>query len=60
MSDVAAIALVLAAVAAACAVPGVFLVLRRMALVGDAISHVLLLGIVLAYFVVRDVTSPWL
>ncbi|MGL6097857.1 MAG: metal ABC transporter permease, partial [Fimbriiglobus sp.] len=26
----------------------------------DAISHVLLLGIVLAYFVVRDVTSPWL
>jgi manganese/zinc/iron transport system permease protein len=51
--------LVLVVVAAACAVPGCFLVLR-MALVSDAISHVLLLGIVLAYFVVRDVDSPWL
>jgi len=35
--------LVLTAVAAASAVPGVFLLLRRMALVSDAISHVLLL-----------------
>lgn len=49
---------VMVAVAAACSVPGVFLVLRRMVLVGDAISHVLLLGIVLAYFVVRDPASP--
>jgi manganese/zinc/iron transport system permease protein len=48
----------MAAVAAACAVPGVFLVLRKMVLVGDAISHVLLLGIVLAYFVVKDAASP--
>lgn len=48
------------AVAAACAVPGVFLVLRRLALVGDAISHVLLFGIVLAYFATRDLYSPWL
>ncbi len=48
------------AVAAACAVPGVFLVLRRLALIGDAISHVLLFGIVVAYFVVRDLESPWL
>lgn len=51
---------VMAVVAAACAVPGVFLVLRRMVLVGDAISHVLLLGIVLAYFVVKDAASPLL
>ncbi|MBX3399618.1 MAG: metal ABC transporter permease [Gemmataceae bacterium] len=50
--------LVMAAVAAACAVPGVFLVLRKMVLVGDAMSHVLLLGIVLAFFVVRDPASP--
>lgn len=48
------------AVAAACAVPGVLLVLRRLALVGDAISHVLLFGIVLAYFATRDLYSPWL
>ena len=51
---------VMAVVAAACAVPGVFLVLRRMALVADAISHVLLFGIVAAYLVVRDLNSPWL
>ncbi len=50
----------MAAVAVACAVPGVFLVLRRLSLVGDAISHVLLFGIVVAYFVVGDLTSPWL
>jgi manganese/zinc/iron transport system permease protein len=50
----------MAVVAAACAVPGVFLLLRRMALVADAISHVLLFGIVAAYLVVRDLNSPWL
>jgi manganese/zinc/iron transport system permease protein len=49
-----------AAVSAACAVPGVFLVLRRVVMVADAISHVLLLGIVLAYFAVGDLRSPWL
>lgn len=51
---------VLILVAMACAVPGVFLVLRRTALVSDAIGHVLILGIVLAYFVTRDIDSPWL
>lgn len=52
--------LLLASVGAACAVPGVFLVLRRVALVSDAISHVLLFGIVVAYLVVKDLSSPWL
>ncbi len=47
-----------AVVAAACALPGVFLVLRRMALISDAISHAILLGIVLAFFVVEDLASP--
>jgi manganese/zinc/iron transport system permease protein len=60
MSAFAGIALVLVVVAAACALPGTFLVLRRMALVSDAIGHVLLFGVVLAYFVVRDVDSPGL
>lgn len=45
-------------VAVTCAIPGVFLLLRRMALITDAISHVILLGIVLAYWVVRDLKSP--
>ena len=54
------IQLIAAVVAAACAIPGVFLVLRRMALMSDAISHAILLGIVLAFFVVQDLASPLL
>ena len=54
------IQLIAATVAVACALPGVFLVLRRLALVSDAISHSILLGIVLAFFVVEDLTSPLL
>jgi manganese/zinc/iron transport system permease protein len=46
--------------AAACALPGVFLVLRRMALMSDAISHSILLGIVLAFFVTENIASPLL
>jgi manganese/zinc/iron transport system permease protein len=52
--------LLMVAVASACAVPGVFLVLRRVALVSDAISHVLLFGIVMAYLFIPDINSPWL
>lgn len=52
------IVLIAVAVAVSCALPGVFLVLRRMALMSDAISHTVLLGIVLAFFVVEDLTSP--
>ncbi len=44
--------------AVACALPGNFLVLRRQALIGDAISHVVLPGIVLA-FLVTGTTSTW-
>ena len=54
------IGLILIATAVACALPGVFLVLRRMALLSDAIGHVLLLGIVLAFFITRDLHSIWL
>lgn len=38
-------------VAASCALLGCYLVLRKMALIGDAISHAVLPGIVLAYFI---------
>ena len=47
---------VLAAVA--CALPGNFLLLRRQALIGDAISHVVLPGIVAA-FLVTGTVSTW-
>jgi manganese/zinc/iron transport system permease protein len=52
------IQLIAVLVAVTCALPGVFLVLRRMALMSDAISHSILLGIVLAFFVVEDLASP--
>lgn len=52
------IQLIAAVTAVACALPGVFLVLRRMAMMSDAISHTVLLGIVLAFFVVEDLNSP--
>lgn len=54
------IQLIAAVVAAACALPGVFLVLRRMAMMSDAISHTVLLGIVLAFFLTEDIDSPLL
>lgn len=47
-------------IAAACALPGVFLVLRRMAMMSDAISHTILFGIVIGYFLTRDLDSPLL
>ena len=54
------IQLIAAIVAIACALPGVFLVLRRVALMSDEISHAILLGIVLAFFVIQDLNSPLL
>ena len=43
--------------AVACALPGNFLLLRRQALIGDAISHVVLPGIVVAFLVTGAVTA---
>ena len=42
----------------ACALPGNFLVLRKQALIGDAISHVILPGIVVAYLLTGKL-STW-
>jgi manganese/zinc/iron transport system permease protein len=44
--------------AVACAIPGNFLVLRRQALIGDAISHVVLPGVVVG-FLVSGTISTW-
>ncbi len=49
MSSTLVILLVGAFVAASCALVGAFLVLRRMSLLGDAISHAVLPGIVIAF-----------
>lgn len=41
-----------------CGFLGVFLILRRLSMLTDAISHTVLLGIVLTYFIVQDLSSP--
>lgn len=52
------IQLIAVVVAVACAIPGVFLVLRKMALISDAISHSILPGIVVGFFITQDLNSP--
>ncbi len=43
--------------AVACALPGNFLLLRKQALIGDAISHVVLPGIVVAFLLTGAITA---
>ncbi|MDO5713530.1 MAG: metal ABC transporter permease [Tissierellia bacterium] len=51
---------VLITVSMVCGLPGVFLYYRRQSMVTDAISHSVLLGIVLAFFITKDIDSPLL
>jgi manganese/zinc/iron transport system permease protein len=51
------IILIASAVAASCSLIGVFLVLRRMSLMSDAISHSILFGIVIMFFFVESTAS---
>ncbi|CAN5534363.1 metal ABC transporter permease [soil metagenome] len=60
MSPAAEIQFIAVVTAAACALPGVFLVLRRSAMLSDAISHAVLPGIVIGFLVTHDLSSPWL
>lgn len=52
--------LVAIVVAVACALPGVFLVIRGTTMLSDAITHSILLGIVLGFFITQDLNSPLL
>jgi manganese/zinc/iron transport system permease protein len=54
------IQLIASIVAISCAIPGTFLVLRKMALISDAISHSILPGLVLGFFITHDLNSPLL
>lgn len=54
------IQLIAVIVAVACSLPGVFLVLRKMSMMTDAITHTILLGIVIAFFLTQSLTSPLL
>lgn len=54
------IQLIASLVAIACAIPGTFLVLRKMAMISDAISHSILPGIVIGFFITQDLNAPLL
>ncbi len=58
MSPMLEIQLIAVFIAAAAALPGVFLILRKMAMISDSITHTILLGIVLGFFITKDLSSP--
>lgn len=43
-----------------CGIAGVFLILRRMSMIADAISHTVLFGIVMAYLVTQTLNGFWM
>lgn len=57
MSYTAWILLTASLVGLSCGIIGVFLILRRMAMMADAISHTVLLGIVTAYLVTKELSG---
>jgi len=60
MSFIVGTTLLAVVTALACALPGVFVVLRRTSMLVDGISHAVLPGIVVGYFFTRDLDSPLL
>lgn len=60
MSSFVYIQLIAVVIAMACAIPGCLLVVKQMAMLADSITHTVLLGIVLAYFITKDLNSPFL
>lgn len=47
-------------VAMSCSLVGVFLVIRKLSMISDAISHTVLLGIVIVFLITKEVNSPWM
>ncbi|MFT9819638.1 metal ABC transporter permease [Lysinibacillus sp. NPDC056185] len=43
-----------------CGVAGVFLILRKMSMIADAISHTVLFGIVMAYIITQTLNGFWM
>ncbi|MGL5512779.1 MAG: metal ABC transporter permease, partial [Sporomusa sp.] len=60
MTPALEIQLIAVFISMACALPGAFLVLRRMSMMSDSITHTILLGIVLAFLLTHDLHSPLL
>ena len=47
-------------VAINCSIVGVFVVAKRISMLSDGISHAILLGIVISFFLIKDLSSPLL
>lgn len=60
MSSSLEIQLIAVLVAIACALPGCFLILRKLSMIAESITHTILLGVVLAFFMTNDINSPYL
>lgn len=58
MTYTAWIILTASLVGLSCGLIGVFLILRKMAMMSDAISHTVLLGIVVAFMITRELSGP--
>lgn len=60
MSFILGTGLLAVVTALACALPGVFVVLRRSSMLVDGMTHAVFPGIVLGFFLTQDLSSPWL
>lgn len=60
MSYLIEVQLISIVISLACCICGSFLVLRKMSMTTDAISHTVILGIVLAFFITNNLNSPLL
>lgn len=60
MNSFLIIHLIAIVISISCSLLGVFLVLKKMAMLTDAITHTVLLGIVLCFFIVHRLDSPLL
>lgn len=58
MSNLIEIQLIAILISVTCGFIGTFLVLMKRAMLSDSITHTILLGIVIAYFIVEDLNSP--
>ncbi|MGI6787573.1 MAG: metal ABC transporter permease [Acholeplasmataceae bacterium] len=59
MTSSLSIILIALVTAIASSIIGLFLVLRKMSMLIDAISHTVLFGIVIGFLLVGDINSPW-
>lgn len=54
------IVLIASIIAVSCSLVGVFLVIRKLSMISDAISHTVLLGIVVVFLITKDIASPFM